>query len=122
LPDVAGVVRGRIALDGRDLASLSERALRDLRGSELSIIFQEPSASLDPLATVGAQIAEAYRLHHRTGRREARERARDMLGSVGIPDPDQRLDQYPFELSGGMCQRVMIAIALICGPRILVAD
>jgi peptide/nickel transport system ATP-binding protein len=122
LPDVAEVVRGRIALDGRDLGSLSERALRDLRGRELSIIFQEPTASLDPLATVGSQIAEAYLLHHKANRREAFARARDMLVSVGIPDPDRRLDQYPFELSGGMCQRVMIAIALICGPKILVAD
>jgi peptide/nickel transport system ATP-binding protein len=122
LPDVAEVVRGRIALNGRDLTSLSERALRDVRGSELSIIFQEPTASLDPLATVGSQIAEAYRLHHRASRSEAFARARDMLVSVGISDPDRRLDQYPFELSGGMCQRVMIAIALICGPKILVAD
>jgi peptide/nickel transport system ATP-binding protein len=122
LPDVAEVVRGHIALEGRDLASLSERALRDVRGSELSIIFQEPTASLDPLATVGSQIAEAYRLHHKVSRRDAFARARDMLVSVGISDPDRRLDQYPFELSGGMCQRVMIAIALICGPKILVAD
>jgi peptide/nickel transport system ATP-binding protein len=122
LPDVAEVAQGHLTLNGRDLASLSERALRDVRGNELSIIFQEPTASLDPLATVGSQIAEAYRLHHKVGRREAFVRARDMLVSVGISDPDRRLDQYPFELSGGMCQRVMIAIALICGPKILVAD
>jgi peptide/nickel transport system ATP-binding protein len=122
LPDAAEMVRGRISLNGRDLASLSERALRKVRGSELSIIFQEPTASLDPLSTVGAQIAEAYTLHHKAGRREAFAKARDMLVAVGIPDPDRRLDQYPFELSGGMCQRIMIAIALICGPSILVAD
>ena len=122
LPDAAELVRGHITLDGRDLASLPERALRDVRGKQLSIIFQEPTASLDPLATVGSQIAEAYRLHHKASRREAFAKARDMLVSVGIPDPDRRLDQYPFELSGGMCQRIMIAIALICGPKILVAD
>ena len=122
LPDAARVTRGRIALDGRDLTGLSDRAWRGVRGRDISIIFQEPTASLDPLATVGAQVAEAYRLHNRVGRAEARGKARAMLDAVGIPDPDRRLDQYPFELSGGMCQRVMIAIALICGPRILVAD
>jgi peptide/nickel transport system ATP-binding protein len=122
LPDAAEVTYGQILLDGLDLASLSERELRRLRGSKLSIIFQEPTASLDPLATIGSQIAEAYRLHHKVSRREALAKARAMLVSVGIPDPDRRLTQYPFELSGGMCQRVMIAIALICGPDILIAD
>jgi peptide/nickel transport system ATP-binding protein len=122
LPDAAEVTQGHILLDGLDLASLSERELRRLRGSKLSIIFQEPTASLDPLATIGSQIAEAYRLHHKVSRREALAKARAMLVSVGIPDPDRRLTQYPFELSGGMCQRVMIAIALICGPDILIAD
>ncbi|AMJ59743.1 ABC transporter ATP-binding protein [Bosea sp. PAMC 26642] len=122
LPDAAEVVEGRILMDGLDLAALSERELRRLRGKRLSIIFQEPTASLDPLATVGSQIAQAYRLHHKVGRRAALARARAMLVSVGISDPDRRLTQYPFELSGGMCQRVMIAIALICGPDILVAD
>jgi peptide/nickel transport system ATP-binding protein len=119
LPDAAEVTQGHILLDGLDLASLSERELRRLRGSKLSIIFQEPTASLDPLATIGSQIAEAYRLHHKVSRREALAKARAMLVSVGIPDPDRRLTQYPFELSGGMCQRVMIAIALICGPDIV---
>ena len=122
LPDAAEIVRGQIDADGRDPAALPERALRNLRGSELSIIFQEPTASLDPLATVGSQIAEAYLLHHRASRREAFAKAHDMLVAVGISDPDRRLEQYPFELSGGMCQRVMIAIALICGPKVLVAD
>jgi peptide/nickel transport system ATP-binding protein len=122
LPDAASLERGSIVLEGRDLVCLAEREMRRLRGSRLSIIFQEPTASLDPLATIGAQIAEAYRLHHKTSRAQARAKARDMLVAVGIPDPDRRLDQYPFELSGGMCQRVMIAIALICGPLVLVAD
>jgi peptide/nickel transport system ATP-binding protein len=93
-----------------------------VRGSRLSIIFQEATASLDPLKTVGSQIAEAYALHHRVSRSQARTKAKDMLTAVGIADADRRLGQYPFELSGGMCQRVMIAIALICGPRVLVAD
>ncbi|MCB8839474.1 ABC transporter ATP-binding protein [Aurantimonas sp. VKM B-3413] len=122
LPDVARLKSGRVLLGDTDLAALPERALRKARGKDISIIFQEPSASLDPLTTVGSQIAEALRQHQRVGRAEAMSRARDMLDAVGIPDPDRRLHQYPFELSGGMCQRIMIAIALICGPRVLVAD
>jgi peptide/nickel transport system ATP-binding protein len=122
LPDAAQIVRGRIMLDGIDLVALPERAMRRMRGSRISIIFQEATASLDPLMTVGSQIAEAYALHHRGSRTEARAKAKDMLAAVGIPDPARRLDQYPFELSGGMCQRIMIAIALICGPQVLVAD
>jgi peptide/nickel transport system ATP-binding protein len=122
LPDAAQIMRGRIMLDGVDLAALPEREMRRGRGSRISIIFQEATASLDPLATVGSQIAEAYALHHPVSRAEARSKAKDMLAAVGIPDPGRRLDQYPFELSGGMCQRIMIAIALICGPQVLVAD
>ena len=122
LPDAAEITRGRIVLDGLDLASLSEREMQRVRGNDVSIIFQEPTASLDPLATVGSQIGEAYSLHRKVSRAEARAKALDMLVAVGIPDPARRLDQYPFELSGGMCQRIMIAIALICGPRVLVAD
>jgi peptide/nickel transport system ATP-binding protein len=122
LPDAAQIVRGKIVLNDTDLVALSERAMRRVRGSQLSIIFQEATASLDPLTTVGAQVAEAYALHHSVSRSAAWGKARDMLAAVGIPDPDLRLGQYPFELSGGMCQRVMIAMALICGPRVLVAD
>jgi peptide/nickel transport system ATP-binding protein len=122
LPDAAQVVRGRIVLDDTDLVALPERAMRRVRGGQISIIFQEATASLDPLTTVGAQVAEAYALHHSVSRAAAWSKARDMLAAVGIPDPDLRLHQYPFELSGGMCQRVMIAMALICGPRVLVAD
>lgn len=122
LPTAARRTGGRIMLDGTDIAAMSERALRKARGKEISIIFQEPSASLDPLTTVGTQIAEAYRVHHNVSKTEAFDKARQMLADVGIPDPDRRLHQYPFELSGGMCQRIMISIALICGPRVLVAD
>uniref|UniRef100_UPI003101AA7F ABC transporter ATP-binding protein n=1 Tax=Neorhizobium sp. EC2-8 TaxID=3129230 RepID=UPI003101AA7F len=122
LPPADKRTTGRIMLENTDLAALSERQFRKARGKDISIIFQEPSASLDPLTTVGSQIAEAYRVHHGVSRAEAYEKARQMLVDVGIPDPTRRLDQYPFELSGGMCQRIMISIALICGPRVLVAD
>jgi peptide/nickel transport system ATP-binding protein len=122
LPPAAKRTAGRILLQGADLAAMSERQFRKARGKDISIIFQEPTASLDPLTTVGAQIAEAYRAHHSASRGQAYEQARQMLVDVGIADPDRRLHQYPFELSGGMCQRIMISIALICGPRVLVAD
>jgi peptide/nickel transport system ATP-binding protein len=122
LPNAATLTSGRILLGEVDLAALPERQLRKARGKDISIIFQEPGASLDPLTTVGSQIADAYRRHERVSRAEALAKAREMLVAVGIPDPDRRLHQYPFELSGGMCQRIMIAIALICGPRVLVAD
>ena len=122
LPPAAKRRAGKILLEDTDLAAFSERQLRRARGKDISIIFQEPSASLDPLTTVGTQIAGAYRQHNRVSHRAALVKARDMLVAVGIPDPDRRLHQYPFELSGGMCQRIMIAIALICDPRVLVAD
>ncbi|MDO1582679.1 ABC transporter ATP-binding protein [Rhizobium oryzicola] len=122
LPPAAKRTVGRIMLENTDLARLTERQFRKARGKDISIIFQEPSASLDPLSTVGTQIAEAFRAHHGASKAEAFEKARQMLVDVGIPDPDRRLHQYPFELSGGMCQRIMISIALICGPRVLVAD
>jgi peptide/nickel transport system ATP-binding protein len=127
LPEAARLTRGRIQLAGRDIAGLPDSALRRMRGRDMSIIFQEPTASLDPLSTVGSQVAEALRQHRgedgaRIDRAAARRAARDMLAEVGIADPERRLDQYPFELSGGMCQRVMIAIALIGQPRLLVAD
>lgn len=122
LPPAVRRTRGRILLEGRDLAALDEAAMTRVRGRDASIIFQEPTASLDPLMPVGRQIAEAITAHEKVSAAEARRRARELLVSVGIPDPDRRLDQHPHELSGGMCQRVMIAIALACGPRLLVAD
>ena len=122
LPDAVRLAGGRILLEGRDLAALSLSAMAAVRGRDASIIFQEPTASLDPLMPVGEQIAEALTAHRIVGKHEALQRARDMLVSIGISDPDRRLLQYPFELSGGMCQRIMIAIALICGPRLLIAD
>jgi peptide/nickel transport system ATP-binding protein len=122
LPDAAKQTGGRIRLEELELSALSEQEFRKARGKDISIIFQEPSASLDPLTTVGSQIADAYRTHNKVSRAEAYDKARQMLADVGIPDPDRRLHQYPFELSGGMCQRIMISIALICSPRVLVAD
>jgi peptide/nickel transport system ATP-binding protein len=119
-----GVTRagGRIWLDGVDLASLSEREMRALRGERIGFIFQEPVAALDPLATVGAQFVEAVRAHRKVSRREAEAMALKMLESVGVNEPARRLRQYPFELSGGMSQRVTIAMALALEPAVLVAD
>jgi peptide/nickel transport system ATP-binding protein len=122
LPEAVTLSGGRILLEGTDLAALPPAAMTKVRGRDASIIFQEPTASLDPLMTVGAQIVEALTAHQTVPRAEALAQARAMLVSIGIADADRRLGQYPFELSGGMCQRIMIAIALICGPRLLIAD
>ena len=118
LPAAVERQRGRIALEERDLYAMSERDARRLRGRRVAMIFQEPQAALDPLSTVGTQIAEATGLRGRA----AREAVLAMLTEVGISDPARRIDQYPFELSGGMAQRVMIATALIARPAILIAD
>jgi len=123
IPDPPGrIVSGKILLDGEDVLGFSPKRLRALRGSRVSMIFQEPMTSLNPVFTVGAQVAEVYRIHRRIGRREALALAEQMLAKVGIPDPRQKLDDYPHQLSGGMRQRVMIAMALACEPRILLAD
>ena len=122
LPPVARRQAGTIELDGRDIAPLDEAGMAAIRGDVMSMIFQEPSASLNPLMTVGRQIIEALVTHRRTDRGSATKAALAMLEEVGIADAAQRMRQYPFELSGGMCQRVMIAIALICRPRLLIAD
>jgi len=122
LPPVARRRGGTIALEGRDIARLDDSAMGRLRGDAMSMIFQEPVASLDPLMSIGEQIIEALLAHRRASRSEAVKAALAMLHEVGIADGARRLAQYPFELSGGMCQRVMIAIALICRPRLLIAD
>ncbi len=124
IPEPAGRIApgSRIEFAGRDLLSLSPRELREVRGAEIAMIFQEPMTSLNPVLTVGMQIAETVLAHEAASKREARERALDMLRLVGIADAESRLKSYPHELSGGMRQRVMIAIALVCRPRILIAD
>ena len=122
LPHVAAIAGGAIRLNGRQVAGLDAAAMKQLRGNEMSMIFQEPVASLNPLMPVGRQIAESLLVHRRIGRRTAQREAIAMLEEVGIPEPALRAKQYPFELSGGMCQRVMIAMALITRPRLLVAD
>ena len=123
LPRPAGrVVGGSVRFEGVDLLGLDEARLRKLRGSEISMVFQEPLTALNPVYTIGRQIAEVARRHLGLSRTRARERAIEMLARVGIPLPDRRIDEYPHELSGGMRQRAMIAMALVCRPKLLIAD
>jgi oligopeptide/dipeptide ABC transporter ATP-binding protein len=116
------VLGGRIMFEGRDLLKLSEAEMRGVRGKDIAMIFQEPMTSLNPVYTIGDQIAEAVRLHQRVGRRDALRIAEQSLRDVGIADPERRLGEYPHQMSGGMRQRVMIAMALSCKPKLLIAD
>jgi peptide/nickel transport system ATP-binding protein len=118
----ARIVGGAVRFMGRDLASLSDREMQRVRGKDISMIFQDPMTSLNPVVTVGDQLIEAIRRHTAVSRKEAGDRAIELLRQVRIPDAERRLDDYPHQMSGGMSQRVMIAMAIACGPQLLIAD
>jgi peptide/nickel transport system ATP-binding protein len=115
-------VSGEIWLDGDELVNAGSETVRKLRGDKMAMIFQDPLSSMHPYYTIGHQIIEAYRVHHRVSKQVARKHAVDMLGRVGIPQPDRRVDDYPHQFSGGMRQRAMIAMALVNDPQLLIAD
>lgn len=122
LQDPGRIAHGSIAFDGRELTSLSDREMEDVRGNRIGMIFQEPMTSLNPVYRVGDQIVEAIVTHEKVGRKEAWDRAVEMLRVVGIPSPEERARDFPHQMSGGMRQRVMIAMALVCHPKLLIAD
>ena len=122
IPEPPGKIAGAIRFEGRDLLTLDDRAMRDIRGNDISMIFQEPMTSLNPVLSIGRQLGETLRLHQGLDHKAAQARAMAMLDLVGISEPGRRLGEYPHQMSGGMRQRVMIAMALACNPKLLIAD
>jgi peptide/nickel transport system ATP-binding protein len=122
IPEPPGKIAGALRLEGCDLITLDDRAMRAIRGNDISMIFQEPMTSLNPVLSIGRQLGETLRLHQGLDHKSAQARAADMLNLVGISEPGRRLREYPHQMSGGMRQRVMIAMALACNPKLLIAD
>src|SRR6185312_9178016 len=122
LPPGGSIISGSIKLNGSELVGLSDAELRKIRGNDIAMVFQDPLTSLDPTKTIGYQVAEPVRLHRGASREEAQDRAAEVLSLVGLPRPKERLEDYPHQLSGGLRQRVMIAMALSCEPKVLIAD
>jgi oligopeptide/dipeptide ABC transporter ATP-binding protein len=116
------IAAGRILFKGQDLRAVDERAMQRIRGAEIALIFQEPMTALNPVFTIGSQIEETLRVHGRAGRRDARQRAIELLEAVSIPEPERRVREYPHQLSGGLRQRALIAMSLACSPSLVIAD